>query len=43
MHTENSYKWRPDDFAGLLERAGFSRLQQWTDRHRWFAVFAAFS
>ena len=43
MHTENSYKWRPDDFAGLLESAGFSRLQQWTDKHRWFAVFAAFS
>jgi uncharacterized SAM-dependent methyltransferase len=43
MHTENSYKWRADDFAALLERAGFSRLRRWTDSREWFAVFAAFS
>ena len=43
MHTENSYKWRVDDFAALLERAGFSRLRYWTDARQWFAVFAAFS
>ena len=41
LHTENSYKWRPDDFAALLERAGFTRLQRWTDERAWFAVFAA--
>ena len=23
MHTENSYKWRIEDFAALLEAAGF--------------------
>ena len=43
MHTENSYKWRPDDFAALLERAGFTRPQRWTDERGWFAVFAALS
>jgi L-histidine Nalpha-methyltransferase len=43
MHTENSYKWRADDFAALLERAGFARLRRWTDPRQWFAVFAAFS
>jgi dimethylhistidine N-methyltransferase len=43
MHTENSYKWRVNDFAALLERAGFSRLRHWTDAREWFAVFAAFS
>ena len=43
MHTENSCKWRVEDFATLLERAGFSRLQHWTDARAWFAVFAAFS
>ncbi len=43
MHTENSYKWCVDDFAALLERAGFSRLRHWTDARGWFAVFAAFS
>jgi len=43
MHTENSYKWRADDFAALLKNAGFSRLQRWTDEGEWFAVFAAFA
>lgn len=43
MHTENSYKWRLDDFAALLERAGFKRQRRWTDAGKWFAVFAAFS
>ena len=43
IHTENSYKWRADDFAALLERAGFVRLRRWTDSRQWFAVFAAFS
>jgi dimethylhistidine N-methyltransferase len=41
MHTENSYKWRPADFAALLQRAGFSGLRHWTDERQWFAVFAA--
>ncbi len=43
MHTENSYKWRADDFAALLQSAGFTRLERWTDDNQWFAVFAAFS
>ena len=41
IHTENSYKWQADDFAALLEAAGFSRLQRWTDERGWFAVFLA--
>lgn len=43
MHTENSYKWRADEFADLLERAGFVRQQRWTDAQAWFAVYAAFT
>jgi dimethylhistidine N-methyltransferase len=43
IHTENSYKWQLDDFAALLERAGFTRPRCWTDEREWFAVFAAFS
>lgn len=43
IHTENSYKWRQDDFSALLEDAGFRRLQRWTDERGWFAVFAAFA
>jgi dimethylhistidine N-methyltransferase len=43
MHTENSCKWRADDFADLLTQAGFSRLRRWTDERGWFAVFLAFA
>ena len=43
MHTENSYKWQLDDFAALLQQAGFSRLRHWTDENEWFAVFLGFA
>jgi uncharacterized SAM-dependent methyltransferase len=39
IHSENSYKWRIDDFAALLENAGFSGIRHWTDEQGWFAVF----
>ena len=39
VFTEN-YKWRRDDFASLLESAGFKRLQSWIDERGWFAVFS---
>lgn len=41
IHTENSYKWRSDDFAGLLSAAGFSTSCSWSDERGWFAVFLA--
>ena len=41
MHTENSYKWRVEDFAALLEAAGFRAPRHWRDARGWFAVFAA--
>ena len=41
IHTENSYKYDIEDFAGLLDRAGFKQTSWWTDPHRWFAVFLA--
>jgi dimethylhistidine N-methyltransferase len=41
IHTENSYKWRRDDFAALLEAAGFRDLRHWTDERNWFAAFLA--
>lgn len=41
LHTENSYKWQPDEFADLLLSAGFSSLRRWLDASGWFAVFAA--
>lgn len=41
LHSENSYKWRADDFADLLSSAGFTRQQRWLDDAGWFAVFLA--
>ena len=38
IHTENSYKYRVDDFVALLARAGFGQAQVWTDAQQWFAV-----
>jgi L-histidine Nalpha-methyltransferase len=38
MHTENSYKYTPEGFHALLQRAGFRNLQSWFDTQRWFAV-----
>jgi dimethylhistidine N-methyltransferase len=41
IHSENSCKWRPDDFADLLRQAGFREVRQWRDARDWFALFAA--
>ena len=39
VHTENSFKYEPDDFLDLAARAGFRRLGSWTDERCWFGVF----
>jgi dimethylhistidine N-methyltransferase len=41
LHTENSYKWQPADFAALLREAGFGEPRHWTDANGWFSVFWA--
>jgi dimethylhistidine N-methyltransferase len=41
IHTENSYKYALSDFKALLEKAGFSRVQAWTDANDWFALYHA--
>ena len=41
IHTENSYKYRPDVFYGLIESAGFHQILCWTDPAGRFGVFAA--
>ena len=38
IHTENSYKYTPDKFAGLLRQAGYRLAQSWTDERDWFMV-----
>jgi L-histidine N-alpha-methyltransferase len=41
LHTENSYKWTPDAFEGLLRQAGFGEVTHWSDERGWFSVFWA--
>lgn len=41
IHSENSYKYRADDFISLLAENGFSRSKVWTDAQGWFAVVLA--
>jgi dimethylhistidine N-methyltransferase len=41
IHTENSYKYRPQSIAGLLEQSGFNTVSMWTDPQQWFALVYA--
>jgi len=43
IHTENSYKWTPQAFEALLNRAGFTRTRGWTDELGWFGVWLAWA
>jgi len=38
VHTENSYKYHPDEFVALAERAGFTHEKLWQDEKCWFSV-----
>lgn len=38
IHTENSYKYRLNEFSALLGRAGFTDVRAWTDPRQRFAV-----
>ena len=39
IHTENSFKYAPEEFAQLAVDAGFNVSFMWVDERRWFAVF----
>jgi len=41
IHTENSYKYAPDEFEALLRRAGFAEVMRWQDQAESFAVYYA--
>ena len=41
IHTENSYKYRPEEFEALLDSAGFSRCRSWRAEGDAYAVFYA--
>ena len=38
VHTENSYKYHPDEFAALGEQAGLQPKACWQDDRGWFSV-----
>jgi dimethylhistidine N-methyltransferase len=38
VHTENSYKYHPDEFIELARSAGFEPVKLWQDDDGWFAV-----
>lgn len=39
IHTENSYKYRTDEFIELAERAGYKTIKSWSDKDDLFGVF----
>jgi dimethylhistidine N-methyltransferase len=41
IHTENSYKYRIGEVEALLNSAGFSWTNRWSDPSDWFAVYLA--
>ena len=43
IHTENSYKYRPEEYVAMLAAAGFPAARTWTDERGWFAVILAFA
>ena len=38
IHTENSYKYTPDNFVQLLRQSGFQVTRSWSDVNNWFMV-----
>jgi L-histidine N-alpha-methyltransferase len=38
IHTENSYKYRPDEFQNLAKRAGWHSEKFWTDAKEFFSI-----
>jgi L-histidine Nalpha-methyltransferase len=41
IHTENSYKFTRDTLGALLDDAGFTIEQTWTDPQQWYALTLA--
>jgi dimethylhistidine N-methyltransferase len=39
VHTENSFKYHPEEFRELAGAAGFEAVELWTDAKGWFGVF----
>lgn len=38
IHTENSYKYTPENFVLLLQQSGLTVIRTWSDANNWFMV-----
>jgi L-histidine N-alpha-methyltransferase len=41
IHTENSYKFSPEQIEEMLQKSGYVLEQSWYDDKRWFGVHLA--
>lgn len=39
LHTENSFKYHPEEFLQLAAQAGFSQQHRWSDRQAYFSLY----
>ena len=39
VHTENSFKYHPEEFLEVAEEGGYRALEMWTDPREWFALY----
>ena len=39
LHTENSFKYAPEEFLALAQRGGFAQVAHWSDPKQWFSIF----
>ena len=39
IHTENSYKYSPDEFRALAARAGYKTTMTWIDINSLFGIY----
>ena len=39
VHTEDSYKYQPQEFVHIAEQAGFAQTALWQDDDAWYSLF----
>ena len=39
IHTEDSYKYHPDEFLHIAQQAGFTKTALWQDSNAWYSLF----
>jgi uncharacterized SAM-dependent methyltransferase len=39
IHTEDSYKYHPDEFLQIAQQAGFTKTALWQDSNAWYSLF----